>query len=154
MITISDSLRPDCVLLDLEAREYLDAIRSVALLLKPRPEVLDWKGLLASMNEACPCIVDQTGEFSLCLPHARTDAVNAIVMSVGRFRPGLMFPATEAPVRYIFCIGAPKALASDYPRIVGLLSRIFQEPESEAQLCAATTPSEFIARLSALEAKL
>lgn len=154
MVTISDSLTPDCVALDLTAPDAMAAIRTVAELLRHTPEVLDWKTLFTGLRKACPCIAETGGEFAVCLPHARTDAVNAIVISVGRFQPGLPFEGCVPPVRYIFCIGAPKALASDYPRIVGLLSRIFKNPDWEAQLCSAETPAEFIARLSALEAKL
>jgi len=154
MVTISDSLTPDCVALDLTSADQISAIQAVAALLRHTPEVLDWRTLFAGLRKACPCIAETGGDFAVCLPHARTDAVTAIVISVGRLKPELNFEGCAPPVRYIFCIGAPKALASDYPRIVGLLSRIFKNPESEAQLCSATTPAEFIERLSVLEAKL
>jgi len=154
MVTISDSLTPDCVALNLTAPDQAAAIHAVAALLQHTPEVLDWKMLFTGLQKACPCIAETGGDFAVCLPHARTDAVNAIVISVGRLQPGLPFEGCAPPVRYIFCIGAPKALASDYPRIVGLLSRIFKNPESEAQLCSAATPAQFIERLAVLEAKL
>jgi len=77
-----------------------------------------------------------------------------MVMSVGRSAAGIAFPGVDLPVRYIFCIAVPRALAADYLRIVGLLARVFKDPTAERELHAADTPSGFIALLSHREAKL
>ena len=75
-------------------------------------------------------------------------------MAIGRSIEGLRFEGCVAPVRYIFCIGVPKALATDYVRIVGLLARILKQPKTEAALRDAKSPEEFINQLSVLEATL
>ena len=154
MITLADTLSADCVGLDLGAHDHRSAVRAVAELLRSLPAVLDWNLLFTGLVNSCPCLGETGAEFAICLPHVRTDAVNGIVMSVGRFIPGLKFPASVLPVRYIFCIGAQTALASDYPRLVGLLARIFKDPEAELQIRNAATPEEFVDRLRTLEAKL
>ena len=154
MITLADTLSADCVGLELGPLDHRSAVRAVAELLRPLPAVLDWSLLFTGLLNSSPCLAESGGEFAICLPHARTDAVSAIAMSVGRFVPGIEFPDCSLPVRYIFCIGAPTALASDYPRLVGLLARILKEPEAELQLRAAATPEEFVDRLRTLEAKL
>ena len=77
-----------------------------------------------------------------------------MVMAVGRSPEGLPFEGCIAPVRYIFCIGVPKALATDYLRIVGLLARILKHPATEAALRDVESPQKFIDELSVLEATL
>ena len=154
MITLADTLSAECVGLGLRPHDHRAAVRAVAELLRPLPAVLDWQLLFTGLLNSCPCLAETGSEFAICLPHVRTDAVSAMVMSVGRFVPGIRFPNCALPVRYIFCIGAPTALANDYPRLVGLLARVFKDPEAEAQICAAATPEEFVDRLRTLEAKL
>ena len=154
MISIADTVTPERVELGLIAFDQQAAIRQVADLLQNVSAVLDWETLYKGLCEASPCLAESGGEFSICLPHTRTDAVSSMVMSVGRFDSGVAFPKCPQPVRYIFCIGVPKALANDYLRIVGLLVRILREPVEETRLFTAETPSDFVDRLSALEAKL
>jgi PTS system nitrogen regulatory IIA component len=77
-----------------------------------------------------------------------------MVMSVGRFDPMLDFPEIMRPVRYVFVIGAPVALAADYLRIVGLLMRVIRNPASEKSLDEARTAEAFIDVLSSFEVKL
>jgi mannitol/fructose-specific phosphotransferase system IIA component (Ntr-type) len=154
MIAIADTLRPECVRLALAATEGQGAIDEVAALLETTPAVLDWDELHAGLHRSAPCLAESESPFAICLPHARTDAVNKMVMAVGRALPGVSFGGDTPPVRYIFCIGVPKAMASDYLRIVGLLARVLKDPATEGRLAAAATPVEFIQILSALEAKL
>src|SRR5262245_13098800 len=154
MISIADTLAPERVRLSLNSTASALAIDEVALALRSAPEVLDWDELHAGLHRSAPCLAETGGEFAICLPHARTDAVTSMVMAVGRSAKGVQFKGCAAPVRYIFCIGVPKALANDYLRIVGLLARILKQPKTEQALRNAQTPIEFIHHLSVLEASL
>ena len=154
MITIADTLATDRIALGLAASDHHAAIRLVADLLQNVSDVLHWPLLYEGMCKSWPCLAESDGDFAICLPHARTDAVSAMVMSIGRFDAGVSFPDCPQPVRYVFCIGVPKAMANDYLRIVGLLVRILRESAAESELRTATTPGKFLTRLSALEAKL
>jgi PTS system nitrogen regulatory IIA component len=77
-----------------------------------------------------------------------------MVMSVGRSAAGIIFPGVPLPVRYLFCIGVPRALAADYLRIVGLLARVFKDRAEEEELRVIESGADFINRLSRREAKL
>ena len=121
MIALADTLTADRIGLALEAPDHHAAIRIVADLLRGAEDVLDWEELAESLRGACPCLAESGGSFAICLPHARTDSVHAMVMSAGRFDAGIAFPGCALPVRYIFCIGVPKAMENDYLRILGLL---------------------------------
>jgi PTS system nitrogen regulatory IIA component len=154
MITVADLLRPDHIALQLRASDPKSAIDEVAGLLKNVPEVLDFPALLKGVHSSAPCLPEPGGGFALCIPHTRGECVSEMVMSVGRSEAGIVFPNVEIPVRYIFCIAVPRALAADYLRIVGLLARVFKDRSAEAELRAAATGSDFIDLLSRREAKL
>ena len=154
MITISDLLGLDHVSLELSATQPKAAIAEVAALLKGDPAVLQWDDLVKGVEASAPCLPEPGGGFSLCIPHTRGECVSSMVMSVGRSEQGIIFPGVELPVRYLFCIAVPRALAADYLRIVGLLARVFKDPTTESVLRAATTESEFVDLLARLEAKL
>jgi PTS system nitrogen regulatory IIA component len=154
MITIGNLLHHDHVLLDLRATRSKDAIDEVAALVKGNPAVLDWDALLKGVHASAPCLPEPAGGFALCIPHTRGECVDGMVMGVGRSEAGIAFEGVEFPVRYIFCIAVPRALAADYLRIVGLLARVFKDRDTEGALHAARTGAEFIELLTRREAKL
>jgi PTS system nitrogen regulatory IIA component len=154
MISIADTLSLDRIRLQLDAADGTAAILETANLLRNVPAVLDWPSLYAGMLKAAPCLSEQGSDFAICLPHARTEAVSGMVMSIGRSLNGIAFSASPSRVRYLFCIGVPQALAQDYFRIVGLLMRILRSVTMEEPLRRAKTPKDFLNHLSALEAKL
>jgi mannitol/fructose-specific phosphotransferase system IIA component (Ntr-type) len=154
MISIADTLQPESVVLNLQARTAKDAINETASSLRSQISVLDWEKLQSQLHKSAPCLTEAGGTFALCLPHARTDAVATMVMSAGLSREGIPFSGCDRPIRYLFCIGVPKAMANDYLRIVGLLVRILKDPATEAGLRAAQTGAEFVNRLTSLESKL
>lgn len=154
MITVANLLHPEHVTLQLRATEPTAAIDEVATLLKKLPAVLDWNALLKGVHASAPCLPEPGGGFALCIPHTRGPCVNGMVMAVGRSEPGIIFPGVALPVRYIFCIAVPRALAADYLRIVGLLARVFKDRDAETELNAAASGSQFVDLLSRREAKL
>ncbi len=154
MLSIADTLRPERIRLALAASDLDGAIRETAGLLQSAPAVLDWEALLAGLFRSAPCIGDREADFAFCLPHARTEAVSTMVMSIGISPVGIVFPDCAKPIRYVFCIGVPKAMAPDYLRIVGLLTRILKDPANEAMLRTTATSTAWIDELASLEARL
>ncbi len=154
MITLADILPATHITLNVAATAPRAAIDEVSALMKNDPAVDDWDALLAGVQAVAPCLPEMEGGFAICIPHTRGECVSTMVMSVGRSVAGVTFPGVDLPVRYIFCIAVPRALAADYLRIVGLLARVFKDPAAECELRAAETPADFIALLSRREAKL
>lgn len=154
MITLADILPADHVSLDIAATAPEAAIDEVAALVKSDVAVVDWDTLLTGVHGSAPCLPEASGGFAICIPHTRGECVREMVMSVGRSAAGVKFPGVDLPVRYVFCIAVPRALAADYLRIVGLLARVFKDPAAERELRDAATPADFIALLSRREAKL
>jgi len=154
MITIPDALSAEHVLLEVAAPTPEEAILTVAGLLRDDPRVVDWDAFYKAVRTRVPCRLADAGEFSICLPHARASAVSELVMSAGRLTGDVAFPGSKSPVRYIFCIGAPKAMAADYLRVAGALMRIFSDSAREEALRAARTRQEFVEILATAEMKL
>lgn len=154
MITIGDTLLSECVKLDFTAATPEEAIGKVAALLRQDQRVLNWKEFEKELRAHPPCRVAEVADFGICVPHARTDAVNGMVMSAGRLATPLPFPDCSKPVRYIFCLGIPKTMAADYLRIAGALMRIFTDPETETVLSGTKSREEFVQALEQLEVKV
>ena len=151
MITIDDILRPHHVALDVTASRLEEAILNVASLLRDDERVLDWPGFYDSLKTSSPCLETDSGA-DICIPHARTDHVSSMVMSVGRLKQGVGSGART--IRYIFVIGVPVALASDYLRIIGALARAVKRKSAERKLAAATTGDAFARILAKAEVEL
>ena len=154
MITFADLLQPEHIQLHPKARTRDAAIQEIASLLEDCVQVLDGEELFQKVKISAPCIMEQEADFCICIPHARTAAVTAMVMSVSRFDRGLVIPGVEKPVRYFFCIAVPPEMATDYLRIIGLIARIAKDPHSEQQIYSAETADDFIETMVRLEAKL
>jgi PTS system nitrogen regulatory IIA component len=154
MITVGDLLHHGHVALQIRATNPTGAIDEIAALVKNNPAVLDWETLLKGVHASAPCLPEPSGGFALCIPHTRGECVSGMVMSAGRSETGIVFPGVAWPVRYLFCIAVPRALAADYLRIVGLLARVFKDRQTEETLRSAETASEFVELLTRREAKL
>ena len=150
MITIQDVLLPKHILLDLKATASPGAIYEVAESLRGDERVLDWETLYEGLRDGNSCVVNESG-YGMCIPHARTGGVSAMVMAAGRSEEGIVFESPAIRVHYIFVIGVPEAMAADYLRIIGALARIVKSPKTEAALRAAATRQEFRDLLAAGE---
>lgn len=154
MITIADTLLAEDVVLNLAPDTPEAAIDHAARLLMDDERVIDWSEFYRVLRAHPPCRVSDELEFGICIPHARTGAVSEMVMSAVRLSREIYFPDCPQPIRYVFCIGVPQALAADYLRITGALMRLFKEPDAEMELRRSASAREFIEVLCRLEKKL
>ena len=153
MITIADILHPRDIDLELKTTNQEEAINHVASLLREAERVTDWNTFYKGLGSKQPCVA-AAGGTEICIPHTRTDSVTGMVMSAGRSSKGIAIKGADAPVHYIFVIGVPVALAADYLRIIGALTRIFKDPAAKDRLRDAKSPEEFVQLLAAAEMKL
>jgi len=140
--------RPDVVVLDLAANSRETALRALHQLIVQQPAVTDAERLLRDMLErvmvAPVCIAAD-----VALPHARTTAVERIVLGVARLRePGVGFDGEHPNVRLIFMIGTPRNQVEEYLRLVAAITRLLRKPGARPALLAAPTEAEFRAVLA------
>ena len=140
--------KPDVVMLDLAVTSREAALRTLHEVLAQQPGVTDGERLLRDILErvivAHVCIADE-----VALPHARTTAVDRIVLGVARVKePGVGFDGEHPNVRLIFMIGTPRHQVEEYLRLVAAISRLLRKPGARAALLAAPTEGEFRAVLA------
>jgi fructose PTS system EIIBC or EIIC component len=153
MITIADILLPRHIELDLKTVNQEEAINQIASLLREDDRVKDWNEFYKGLGSKQPCVA-ASGETDICIPHTRTNSVSSMVMAAGRSTKGITIKGVDAPIHFVFVIGVPTALASDYLRIIGALARIFKDDAAKEKLRAAKTAEEFVQLLGSAEMKL
>ena len=140
--------QPDALLLDLGANSREAAIVALHAQLARSPAVKDapqfLHGLLERAMLAPVCIAAD-----VALPHARTDAVERVVIGVARVAaPGVGFDAEHPAVRLIFMVGTPKQQVEEYLLTVAAITRLLKTEGIRAGLLAAKTEVEFVALLA------
>ena len=75
----------------------------------------------------------------IAIPHARTDAVNQLIIAIGRSTNGVEFESLDGrKVKLLFLMGTPKGSVSHYLKMLAQLTRLlkrepFREKLLEAQ---------------------
>lgn len=85
---------------------------------------------------------------SVVIYHARTNATQDLIMSVGRSQHQSQLHQKENFTSLIFVIGIPHALSNEYLRIIGAIARACQTSTSLERLLTTKTPEELIAFLA------
>ena len=135
--------KPDVVMLDLAVTSREAALRNLHEVLAKQPGVTDGDRLLRDILErvmvAHVCIAEE-----VALPHARTTAVDRIVLGVARIKePGVGFDGEHPNVRLVFMIGTPRNQVEEYLRLVAAISRLLRKPGARVALLAAPTEADF-----------
>lgn len=139
--------QPDVVLIDVAGNSRAVVLRTLHTALSAVPGVNDGARFLRDLQErarvASVCIAAD-----VALPHARTVAVDRIVLGVARLsEPGVAFDEEHPAVRLVFMIGTPRQQVEGYLKLVSALSRLLRKDGVRAGLLAAKTEAEFRAVL-------
>jgi mannitol/fructose-specific phosphotransferase system IIA component (Ntr-type) len=139
---------PDAVMLGLRAASGEDAIREIHARLVAQPGVVrDGPRLLSDLIErgrmSSVCIADD-----VALPHARTSAVDRLVLGVARTDAGVPFDAEHPAIRLIFLVGTPKESVAEYLQMVAAISRLLRNPIARGALLSAPDEADFRALLA------
>ncbi|MFA7344318.1 MAG: PTS sugar transporter subunit IIA [Terrimicrobiaceae bacterium] len=153
MIPISEILVPSHLNLALAARDQAAGVQEVLAKLNGDPRVSDWGALRLAVTERnAPAI--SCGACGICIAHARTNAVQSLVMAAGRSVAGLSSQNVAEPVRLVFVAGIPAAFQSEYLRVVGAIARLCHDKALLHELLSVQDPEKFVALLSSGEVKL
>lgn len=140
---LSSLLDASRISLSVKGGKRTSAINEVAQLLVEHPNMVNFQGfykeLLARERLDTTCLGNE-----IALPHARTEHVTDIVMSVGRSKNGVFFENGNQTVRLIFVLGTPKSKPGDYLQIVSALCKILKEASTREALLNAETPEAFM----------
>ncbi len=141
--SLSDLLRPEAVVLRLEAKDksgVLEELSGLLLVDQPsqvREAVLE--ALVHREEEASTGIGD-----GVAIPHARTAAIQHMRMAVGVSQEGLGFDSLDGkPVYLFFLILTPAAAAGMHLKLLAQLTKLLRSSELRESLRAAADEEEF-----------
>lgn len=148
---IATLLDPSLIKLELQATNKLAALREVASLLAQKQCIAMFDAFFQEILERERVSNTALGH-DIAIPHARTDQCTEIVIAVGRSTTGIDFEAKDSqPVRLIFLIGTPKAMVTEYLRVVGNLARLLRHDALRQALLEAPDPQTFISIIAQAE---
>ncbi len=146
-------LDPSRINLQVQSTKRTAALNEVARQLSAHPEVANFDGFYNELLARERLDTTYLGN-EIALPHARTEHVKSIVLAIGRSPAGIHFENCNQTVRLMFILGTPKSNPTDYLLVVSSLCKILKEAANRDALMAAATPEDFIAALTAAEARL
>jgi len=144
---LSELLHPVQILLDLKENKRTAAIHEVAGLLEKDEGVINFKGFYDELLARERVEATSLGN-GVAFPHARTDHVKRLVLAVGRSVEGVTFETGGEKIHFIFVIGTPRRMVTEYLALVGAMARLLRNEEVRLKLLSARTPEEFLAALS------
>ena len=77
----------------------------------------------------------------VAFPHARTDHVKRLVLAVGRSVSGVNFETSGETIHFIFVIGTPRRMVTEYLALVGAMARLLRHDE-DAGVNGDNAPTE------------
>lgn len=76
----------------------------------------------------------------VAIPHARTDAVKDIVLSVALLKNPIDFNSLDGEgIKVVVLVGAPKGGSKKYLELLSMLSRIFRDKKNRDSIIECTT---------------
>jgi fructose-specific phosphotransferase system IIA component len=134
--------------LDVPAAGKESVISSMVEILSRSPNLTNKDQFLRDVLAREELVTTGVG-YGVAFPHAKSDAVKAVVFALGRTREGVDFAALDGkPVRLIFLIGAPRRQEPSriYLNLMARLSFLMKD-EGNRRLLLETGSVEEVARL-------
>ena len=139
---IVDYLRDSLIFLDIEAKDKNMAIAKIV-------ELMDKSDVFSNASKFLNEVYQRESLGStgigkgIALPHARTQNVKNIVISITRLKDGIDFDSEDKhPVKLIFLLGTPLKAVGEYLKVLAKLSKLLREDKIRHQLLKADTAVE------------
>lgn len=143
-LRISNFLKPEAIIMEMTATEKLAAIRELVDHMVKKNIAKDREQLFDALAQRENLESTGIGE-GVAIPHARTDAVNEVVLLFARSKSGIDFSAIDGkPSHIIFLIASPENKKTEYIMTLAKLSRLLRHGNVREQLKSAQTPNEVL----------
>ncbi|HON37529.1 MAG: PTS sugar transporter subunit IIA [Desulfomonilia bacterium] len=150
---ISDILKPECVLADIQAMTKKDILTELS---RPIAEHYD-----VNLDEMVGVLLNREklgstgiGE-GVAIPHGKISGLKSIVASIGKSREGLKFDALDGkPCHIFFLLAAPSNSVSGHLKALARASMLLKNPSLRENLLKAETPSEIYRVITEYDNKL
>jgi mannitol/fructose-specific phosphotransferase system IIA component (Ntr-type) len=139
---ISTTLVERWVTIPLKANDHESVIQEVLEPLQSHPHVKNcdvlYQETWARELKESTCIGN-----GIAFPHARTDAVDQLVIAAGVHPAGISFAGVQSKIHLVFCIGTPVQMGKEYLTAVGALARLLKEEVLRHRLISSKNAAEF-----------
>ena len=145
---LPDLIRPERILLHLQAREKWAAIHELIALLASHDKVSDPAKAEQAVREREHLL--STGlDHGIAIPHGKTETVAELVVAVGLSHAGIDFGSGDRqPARVIILALSPKDRHGPHIQMLAAISRVLHHHQVVEKLMAATSASDAAAILS------
>ncbi len=144
LIKISDFLKADAIFMDIKATEKLDVIKELAEKMVAINMVTDRTAFMNALAKRENLESTGIGD-GIAIPHARTNAVQNLVLAFARSPEGVDFSAIDGkPSHLIFLIASPEDKKSEYIMALAKLSRLLRKEPIRELLKSAASPNEIL----------
>jgi mannitol/fructose-specific phosphotransferase system IIA component (Ntr-type) len=131
-------------IVDLAATTKDDALRELADLLAPNPNIDDVGAFLQAIYKREELASTGVG-LGVAIPHVKIPQVRDYVVAVGRCTGGIEFAALDGrPVQLVFMIGASDRQTRDFVKMLARVMRLLKDGTVRSRLLEARLPGEFI----------
>ena len=143
-LDVTDYMHKDFIALDLQSKKKESAIRELAQLMEGAPAMVDHKRFLEDVFERERLGSTEIGD-EIALPHARTDAVNQLIIAIGRSDCGVECESPDGKkVKLFFLMGTPQGSVSHYLQILAQLTRLLKHSILKEKLLEAQDRESFL----------
>ena len=142
---VTNYIQKDLINLNLQSRTKEEAIRELAQLMKDTPAMGDLNRFLEDVFERESLETTGIGD-EIALPHARTDAVNQLIIAIGRSKSGVECESPDGKkVKLFFLMGTPQGSISHYLQILAQLTRLLKHSALKEKLLETQDSESFVA---------
>jgi len=132
MSALEKAIKPERILLDVDADTWKIALNQGIALLKGAPSIINYEALreeILSQQLETPTSLGN----GLTVPHVRTTHVQQITLSLLRLREPLPL-GIAGPAIYVIVAAIPKTMAAEYLQVIGCVARLFGKENSRHAL--------------------
>ncbi len=134
-------INPEVIRLDVTGRTKDDVIREMTAVLCQAHGLADYQMILDTIHKREQDRSTGMGN-GVAIPHARTDMVKNILVSLGRCREGIDWSAPDfRPVQFVFLVVGPQKASEDYLHVLADISRLMSRALVRKGLLEAQTPA-------------
>ena len=153
LMRLHEHLRPELVVLDLQARSGAEAVRMLVHRMAEHGAVADPAGVAQALlaREAVHTTAMGNG---VAIPHATVAGLDRPVLMVAVARGGVPFgPAGTEPVRLFFVLLSPPDRTGLHIKLLARIARLVRHPGLVDRLERAATPDAMLRELERIDAQ-
>jgi len=150
-VEVKGYIREELINLDLLSERKEDAIRELARLMERTQGMIDFDLFLEDVFKRERLGTTGIGD-GIAIPHARTDAVDQLVIALGRSARGVEFESLDGKkVKLLFLMGTPRGSVSHYLKILAQLTRLLKEDAFRDKLLEAQDKERVVSLFREIE---